>query len=63
MFITIEDFRDMFIEPELQLIQIYDFEKDKTLYKGTFSEVPENYLGKSIESIDSVVCNTIVINV
>jgi hypothetical protein len=63
MFITIEDFRDMFIEPELQLIQIYDFEKDKTLYKGTFSEIPDNYLEKSIESIDSVVCNTIIINI
>lgn len=48
--ITITDFMDLSIDDNCQLIEIWDNEKECTLYKGYYYEMPYKYGQYEIES-------------
>jgi hypothetical protein len=51
---TIYDFLDMFADPDMQEVAIFDLSKGKEIYRGTRDEMPDDLQGLEICSIDNL---------
>ena len=62
---SIYDFMDNFIDSEYQEIELFDVNTDKTIYRGSYGNMPERYQFYAIQSIDNIDINTdhITINI
>ena len=59
---TVYDLMDLFSDIWGEL-EIYDLESEKTVFKGDYSDIPENLDNADIMSIDWPNGSTLVINV
>ena len=60
---SIQDIIDLMIEPDQQLIEVYDLNKEKTIYHGDACEIDYETSQREIASIDTVEGNKITFNV
>ena len=51
---TVEEIIEMFVDPEMQLFSIWSNEKEKVIYTGFISDVPDELLQADVTSIDNV---------
>jgi hypothetical protein len=54
MNLTVYDFLDMFADPDMQEVAIFDLSKGKEIYRGTRDEMPDDLQGLEICSIDNL---------
>lgn len=59
---TVEEIIEMFVDPEMQEFSIWSNEKEKVIYTGFISDIPEELLYADVTSIDNVLedCKGIV---
>lgn len=60
---TVEDFIDLFTEPCMQLIEVYDFDTDQTIFSGDATDCPDSIARRDITSLDPTRGPRITINV
>ena len=51
---TVEEIIEMFVDPEMQVFSIWSNEKEKVIYTGFISDVPDELLQPDVTSIDNV---------
>ncbi len=51
---TVEEIIEMFVDPEMQVFSIWSNEKEKVIYTGFISDVPDELLQADVTSIDNV---------
>ena len=51
---TVEEIIEMFVDPEMQVFSIWSNEKEKVIYTGFISDVPDELLQVDVTSIDNV---------
>lgn len=51
---TVNDFLDMFTEPDMQEVAIFDLSASKEIYRGTRDEMPDELQELEICSIDNL---------
>lgn len=51
---TVEEIIEMFVDPEIQVFSIWSNEKEKVIYTGFISDVPDELLQADVTSIDNV---------
>ena len=51
---TVNDFLDMFTEPDMQEVAIFDLSASKEIYRGTRDEMPGELENLEIMSIDTL---------
>lgn len=51
---TVEEIIEMFIDPSVQEFSIWSNEKEKVIYTGFISDIPEELLYADVTSIDNV---------
>lgn len=51
---TVEEIIEMFVNPEMQVFSIWSNEKEKVIYTGFISDVPDELLQADVTSIDNV---------
>lgn len=51
---TVEEIIEMFVDPETQVFSIWSNEKEKVIYTGFISDVPDELLQADVTSIDNV---------
>lgn len=51
---TVYDFLDMFADPDMQEVAIFDLNDSKEIYRGTRDEMPDELQGLEICSIDNL---------
>ena len=54
MYQTVYDFLDIFTDPELQEVAIFDLAKGEEIYRGTRDEMPSDVQELEIMSIDNL---------
>ena len=52
MDISVKDVCDKFVEPGLQKVGIFDLKTSKEVYSGPYDEMPDDYEGLEVQSID-----------
>lgn len=59
---TVEEIIKMFVDPEVQEFSIWSNEKEKVIYTGFISDVPDELLQADVTSIDNVFedCKSII---
>lgn len=50
---VIEDLNDVFVEPQLQEIEIYSLDKNKTVYTGPLDQADE-FFDEEVATIDNL---------
>ena len=51
---TVYDFLDMFADPDMQEVAIFDLNASKEIYRGTRDEMPDELQNLEIMSIDTL---------
>jgi hypothetical protein len=51
---TVYDFLDMFADPDMQEVAIFDLTKGEEIYRGTRDEMPNDLQDMEIMSIDTL---------
>lgn len=51
---TVEEIIEMFVDSEMQVFSIWSNEKEKVIYTGFISDVPDELLQADVTSIDNV---------
>nr|DAV64538.1 MAG TPA: hypothetical protein [Caudoviricetes sp.] len=51
---TVQEFMEMFIDPEAQYIQIWSDAGEKIVYDGYYGDVPEHMNYAEVSSVDNV---------
>lgn len=51
---TVQEFMEMFINPDAQHIQIWSDDEEKIVYDGDYGDVPEHMNYAEVSSIDNV---------
>lgn len=51
---TVEEIIEMFVDPEMQVFSIWSNEKEKVIYTGFISDVPDELLQADVTSIDNM---------
>ena len=51
---TVYDFLDMFADPDMQEVAIFDLSASKEIYRGTRDEMPSDVQDMEIMSIDTL---------
>lgn len=51
---TVYDFLDMFADPDMQEVAIFDLNKGEEIYRGTRDEMPSDVQDMEIMSIDTL---------
>ena len=51
---TVQEFMEMFIDPDAQHIQIWSDDEEKIVYDGDYGDVPEHMNYAEVSSIDNV---------
>ena len=51
---TVYDFLDLFADPDMQEVAIFDLNKGEEIYRGTRDEMPGELQGLEIMSIDNL---------
>ena len=51
---TVEEIIEMFVDPEMQVFSIWSNDKEKVIYTGFISDVPDELLQADVTSIDNV---------
>ena len=54
MNMTVYDFLDMFADPDMQEVAIFDLNSSKEIYRGTRDEMPDELQNLEIMSIDTL---------
>ena len=54
MNMTVYDFLDMFADPDMQEVAIFDLNASKEIYRGTRDEMPDELQNLEIMSIDTL---------
>ena len=52
--LTIDEFLDLFVERESQLVNIYDCDAEKYVYEGIAENIPNILLNYDISSLDNI---------
>lgn len=51
---TVQEIIEMFVDPETQKFSIWSDEKEKIIYTGFISDLPEDLFNADVRSIDNV---------
>ena len=51
---TVSELMEMFTEPSIQKVSVYDLATEDDIFSGTLDEMPENIQDLRIESIDCI---------
>ena len=54
----VNDLLEMFLEPDLQKIVIYDLNMSEEVFEGLRDELPDRYKESEVESIDTLLVPT-----
>lgn len=58
---TIQDFMELLIDGDSQHFNVYDNEKEETIFDGSGSEIPDELLDEEVSSMDNVYDNNDII--
>lgn len=60
---TVQEFMEMFIDPDAQHIQIWSDAGEKIVYDGDYGDIPEDMNCAEVSSIDNIYNDVFSINV
>lgn len=60
---TVSDLTDLFVEPSLQTVAIWDCGKEEEVFRGTIDDIPEDLQCLEVQSIDDIEKNSDVMTI
>ena len=60
---TVSDLTELFVEPSLQTVAIWDCGKEEEVFRGTIDDIPEDLQGLEVQSIDNIEKNSDVMTI
>lgn len=60
---TVSDLTELFVEPTIQTIAIWDGGKEEEVFRGPVDEIPEDLQDLEIQSIDNIEKNSDVLTI
>lgn len=60
---TVSDLTELFVEPTLQTVAIWDCGKEEEVFRGTVDDIPEDLQGLEVQSIDDIEKNSDVFTI
>lgn len=60
---TVSDLTDLFVEPSLQTVAIWDCGKEEEVFRGTIDDIPEDLQDLEVQSIDDIEKNSDVMTI
>lgn len=60
---TVSSLTDLFIEPTIQTVAIWDCGKDEEVFRGTVDDIPEDLQYLEVQSIDNIEKNNDVFTI
>ena len=60
---TVSDLTELFVEPSIQTVAIWDCDKEEEVFRGTVDDIPEDLQGLEVQSIDDIEKNSDVFTI
>lgn len=60
---TVSDLTELFVEPTLQTVAIWDCGKEEEVFRGTVDDIPEDLQALEVQSIDDIEKNSDVFTI